>query len=428
MRKVLLWGFDTPCCVKIPDHFKNSSLDVSVWVGNYSQCTHNIFEYFKVNLVDQFFGKNRELYKEVFKNIGTFIDLYSRHSKKYQQFSYHDFTNIFNIYYDRTSDLLIKNKIDYVVFSNIPHEGPDYVLYLLAKLTGIQVCIFSQSAFPNRYFVINDIDDFGLFAGVPALNDEASCKIERGYEKHNPYMGDIQPYSFGISQIIDKVLRLRLKEAYFSVWRYLRYRRYLMNMRVLSVHSVVRGEKYVYFPLHLQPELTTSILGGIFSDQLTAIEELSCQLPEDWFIYVKENPKQTESMRGEYFFKRLRSIRNVKYLDSSWDTFKLIRNAQFVSTITGTVGWEAISGGKNVLIFGKAWYRAAPGVYEYNGDIDLEQLQNKKINHKELERYIGSLFGKMGNGIVDEVYIELYSEYDPVKNAVYVANIIQKLA
>lgn len=428
MRKVLLWGFGTPGCIKIPEHLKKGGLDVVIWVGNHSQCTHNIFDFFTVKLGDQFSGRNRGLYKEVYKKIGTFVELYSRHSKKYQQYSYHDFTNIFNIYYDRISDLLIKNNIEYVVFSNIPHEGPDYILYMLAKLTGIQIWIFSQSLFPNKYFIISNIDDYGIFAGTPVLTDETRYQIDREFEKHYPYMENIRPYSFGVNQIVDKVLRWRLKEAYLSVWRYFRYRRYLTNMRALFERSIVRGEKYVYFPLHLQPELTTSILGGIFSDQLTAIEELSCQLPEGWTIYVKENPKQTEAMRGEYFFNRLRSIRNVKYLDSSWDTYDLIRNSQFVSTIAGTVGWEAISGGKNVLIFGNAWYGAAPGVYKYNGGIDFKLLQSGKINHKELERYIGSIFNKMGFGILDKAYIDLYPEYDPVENAAYIANTIQKLA
>ena len=62
-------------------------------------------------------------------------------------------------------------------------------------------------------------------------------------------------------------------------------------------------------------------------------------------------------MRGKYFFDRLKLIKNAVLVDSSYNTYDLISKSKFVATITGTAGWEAISGGENVLIFGLAWYK-----------------------------------------------------------------------
>ena len=115
-------------------------------------------------------------------------------------------------------------------------------------------------------------------------------------------------------------------------------------------------KKFVYYPLHLQPEMTTSTLGDQYSDQLLAVERTAEMIPDDWQIYVKENPKQTGQMRSPMFFHRLRRIKNVHFLSSHADTHELTDHAAFVATVTGTVGWEAICKGK------KHWYSDVRGM------------------------------------------------------------------
>lgn len=55
---------------------------------------------------------------------------------------------------------------------------------------------------------------------------------------------------------------------------------------------------FVYFPLHLQPEMATLPLGGRFNDQILAVECLRSLLSPDWNIIIKENPHQTCYQRG----------------------------------------------------------------------------------------------------------------------------------
>lgn len=52
------------------------------------------------------------------------------------------------------------------------------------------------------------------------------------------------------------------------------------------------GEKFIYVPLHMQPELTTCPLGGQFADQLLMVRMLSAHLPKGYRLYVKEHPDQ----------------------------------------------------------------------------------------------------------------------------------------
>ena len=146
--------------------------------------------------------------------------------------------------------------------------------------------------------------------------------------------------------------------------------------------------------------MTTSTLGGRFSDQLLAIEKLVDIIPENCFIYVKENPKQTGQMRSPNFMKRLLSTKNVRFLPSYIDTNTLIDNSVFVATITGTVGWEAIRKGKNVLVFGLAWYRSLTGAIQYYEDITYEDICEFTLHHELLEQNSGYLLSRSHEGLI----------------------------
>ena len=187
------------------------------------------------------------------------------------------------------------------------------------------------------------------------------------------------------------------------------------------------SKKYVYFPLHLQPEATTAFYGGVFCDQALALELLSKKLPEDWVIYVKENPKQTEFMRDEAFFARLKQIDNLQVTPWNENTFKLIENSRFVATITGTAGWEAICGGKPALVFGKAWYQNFEGAFKWHNDLDLREIANYRIDHTKLESDYNHLVSRMATGIIDPEYICEVPDYDEGKNIQSIVELLTRL-
>ena len=69
----------------------------------------------------------------------------------------------------------------------------------------------------------------------------------------------------------------------------------------------ISGEKYVYMPLHLIPESSTSVLSPFYLNELASIEQVSKSLPLGWYLYVKEH----QSMLGERsinFYKKANKI------------------------------------------------------------------------------------------------------------------------
>ena len=75
--------------------------------------------------------------------------------------------------------------------------------------------------------------------------------------------------------------------------------------------------------------------------------------------------------------------------------YELLDKCQFVATITGTVGWEAICKGKNVLVFGIPWYRDLTGVISFREGLTLERnYQLHALEHEVLEHQVGRLMSR----------------------------------
>src|SRR5271166_613644 len=47
---------------------------------------------------------------------------------------------------------------------------------------------------------------------------------------------------------------------------------------------------YIYVPLHVQPERSTSPNGGIYVHSELMIETLAHAIPTNWLVYVQEHP------------------------------------------------------------------------------------------------------------------------------------------
>lgn len=346
---------------------------------------------------------------------------------RYNSASFHELSGRIRIYFDYFMHILPAEDIKLVIFWNTPHMGWSNILYEVAVYYDIKTLILDQSKFPNRFFHYTDYYDYGHFNTSKTLDKLKTVAIERKAEKDWFYMKKnygrktrvtfkklITPekYATRLSRFIEKndVLRL-VKELCIrrsrsqAFFRYYTERDYKKAYKKMASDTCDLSQKFVYFPLHNQPERATSIWGGQYLDQALALERLSRLIPENWFIYVKESPKQKGAYRDRIFYARLRQIPNLIYLSDKANTYDLIKNAQFVSTIVGTVAWEAITGGKNVLCFGWGrWYKTFPGVYDYHPDMDISPLVNQPVDHELLEKRLAWLLNKCGTGIIYEPY------------------------
>ena len=283
-----------------------------------------------------------------------------------------------------------KLKPEAVVFGILPHSLYSNIIYELAKERGLPVVCFEETWVAGRLMVHDDFwkgnerlrAAFRKAREIGVKEEDLHPELRDYFRKQrNPkedgtpwYMKEQKGIGAGVGLWRHRA-EIALRSPLRAVPRALGLlaRSILPNLR--SEYSSVQeqpdlGAHYVYFPLNFQPERTTSPQGGVFVDQILAIETLSAALPEGWEIYVKEHPSQWwrrgktryTSSRYPGYYRRIARIPHVRVVPIGTSTFGLLAGARAVATITGTAGWEAVLRGKPTLAFGIPWYRDFPSV------------------------------------------------------------------
>ena len=82
---------------------------------------------------------------------------------------------------------------------------------------------------------------------------------------------------------------------------------------------------------------------AVFFNQLKMIEFLSKSVPKDYVIYVKEHISQFKSYqncclsKNNDYYKKIISLKNVKLINFSYNSFELIDEARMVALVSGSI-------------------------------------------------------------------------------------------
>lgn len=433
MKNVVLWGFAFRDARNVLGSLNKDLINIKKWIVNEDESRESFFEDYDIEFASGWHNKGyftagecaeKYVTDYIYDNMPMLLQNFARDEFVYR-LPHYEYINIINMLVNHYYAML-KQGVDMVVFEDIPHGGSGLTMYFVAKAMGIKTLMLVPAYEAGYFTYCYSIEDYGIFADASDYCEELDdIIIKKEYKKDIAYMTpemmakDLGKHSmsyyfqpllspkhyFGKKKVLWKEQQAKYLNLYDfiekkiirSVGRYFQHRCYNKN-NSKTVQYVDFKKKYVYFPLHLQPEMTTDVLGGKYTDQLLAIEKLHKILPNDWYIYVKENPKQKSYMRGRYFFERLSLIPNVVFVDRTIDTYKLMESAQFVSTITGTAAWEAITGGKNALIFGRAWFDHFPGIFRFEEIESIQEILQYRISHDDIQKETNKLRRKLIKG------------------------------
>lgn len=155
-----------------------------------------------------------------------------------------------------------------------------------------------------------------------------------------------------------------------------------LGRKVVADHALFEqpraGESYVLLPLHFQPESSTLVMAPFYLDQTTLVENMAKSLPVGHWLYVKEHP-QSVGRRPLAFYQRLKKLFNVRLIAPQVDSHALVRGADAVATINGTMGLEAILYERPVITFGPAFYNMYDQVYRVSDITRLPAIVQEAV-------------------------------------------------
>jgi hypothetical protein len=113
--------------------------------------------------------------------------------------------------------------------------------------------------------------------------------------------------------------------------------------------------KFILFALQVTPESSINSLEPYFIDQLRAIDLIRLNMPNDFYLVVKEHPSMI-GLRENSYYETLRKKAGIILVSPYVNTKEIMKKAKLISTITGTIGLESIMNDKPILMFGPTFF------------------------------------------------------------------------
>lgn len=398
-------------------------------------------------------------------NFDTFCRMFVRRGALLSD--YHELTNHFTLYFYCLFEILKDKEIELVIFNNFPHQGIDFILYKIAKLLKVKTILFTQTIFPNKFIIISDMEDFGKFKKIDDklnknkiqeillekdLYKNFTLKIREdikrqglsltshdSFSKHSPYYDEnkkLKKSFFSFRNLKNKILRLLIFLK--LVYRIDLEKIYLENLKQTElsdsqVEKILNNKnKKIFFAFHSQPEMSTSLFAGDYDDQIRVLEKINRKKIVDKFILLaREHPAQNHYQRDKLFFRRLKSFKNLNFLNREFSMDRILNSVDVIVTSSGTVGWEGLLLGKKCLLFGQSWYSQLHGVLEVNkhtSDEEIIKFLNEDFDNDKFYTSLQNLYNSFYDGIVSKWYIPLVRNFDNKENAILVVkNILEFL-
>lgn len=239
----------------------------------------------------------------------------------------------------------------------------------IARMRGIPYRSLASSRFKNyHYWAHNEFyenPDFEAAYHAGAGSDQGD--IEAPYHVHQVNRSRFRNET-GLKTVLAKMGVMIARYAYWRLRGFQKGRGYYLaddlrfmwrirsdNLRLNWLGkplSALDGKRFVYYPLHIEPEYSVQGLSPEYFFQHALIATVARDLSAGIRFAVKE-AFGAIGRRPDNFYDQIVSLKNVVMLNTLELGLECAQRASAVITITGTGGFEAAVAGKPVVTFGQ---------------------------------------------------------------------------
>jgi len=343
-------------------------------------------------------------------------DRYFHKYNQYRDFQYDEILSILEKECKLFESILDEIRPTFFINRN-PDTHQGKILHELCKAKNIHTFSVTNIRLANRAIISTDVEKIDDFDKEHSEFNPKDLSLTELQDYMNNYSRSHSIKIKKMGNLSSKKLKSSL--AYFKVLSNPEFKKHYSNWgrtlpRVLNIElknffkiqktnkflnenaklQIDKNKKFIYFPLHLEPEQILSIHSPFFMNQLEFINNLAKSIPIDYKLFVKEHPMISKWFSGrpiEYYENILR-LPNVELIHPTVSGTTLIKNSSLVVTIAGTTGLEAAFYGIPSIVCSDLIYSSLSSIFQLHSLNDLPKLirtaLNKTIDSKELERFV----------------------------------------
>jgi hypothetical protein len=290
------------------------------------------------------------------------------------------------------------------------------ILQKICIAKGIEVLMLGFTRFGNRAYISQEYD----YLEFEKKHDEKDIRSFEELHKHIQGITSLQS-TFRKKFRNSKKLWIKGAIKYLSLIINNKYREYYTNygktfFKVIYVEGkfslktryrkkfidrnfkrrLEHEQKFIYFPLQLEPERSTLIPATFYTNQLEVITNIAKSIPIDYQLFVKEHPMQKiKGWREISFYKNIMKLLNVKLIHPSISNDEMLKKCAMAMTIAGTTGLEAALYRKPCIVFSNVIYSSLPSVYRLKSleelPMAIRESLKKEVKLLDVNEFINSL-------------------------------------